>query len=100
MTHRLFESKNVESFSRLYRVNVFRSRSPDAGAPVVNLTNSTSANLIGKIDQNLSANNMAVHSDHSMVKIGALLEADGGFLTLEIQDLLANQVLGQRYCAP
>jgi hypothetical protein len=90
VTHRLFESKNVESFSRLYRVNVVRSRSPDAGAPVVNLTNPTSANMIGKIDRDLSANNMAVHSDHSMVKIGALLEADGGFLTLEIQDLLAE----------
>lgn len=90
VTNRLFETKNVESFSNLYKVNVVRTRNPEAGSPVVNLTNPTLANLIGKIDRDLSANTMTVHSDHSMVKIGALLEADGGFLTLEIQDLLTE----------
>jgi len=90
VTHRLFDAKNAESFSRLYQVNVVRSRKPDAGSPVVNLTNPTLTNLVGKIDRDLTASTMMIHSDHLMVKTGALLEADGGYLVLEIQDMLTE----------
>lgn len=90
VTHRLFEAKNPDSFSRLYQVNVVRTRKGTASSPVVSLTNPTMSNLVGKIDRDFTANPMTAHSDHLMVKTGALLEADGGYLILETQDLLTE----------
>jgi lon-related putative ATP-dependent protease len=90
ISHRLFDSSGSEDFSHYYQVNLVHARDPDLGRPVVSQTNPTINNLLGKIDREFGSNMMTVRSDHMMIKPGALLEADGGYLILEAQDILAE----------
>jgi ATP-dependent Lon protease len=86
--HRLSDPKLDSDFVRVYRVNLISCHDPDARAPVVSVSTPTLPNLVGKIDREPSPNGMYIRSDHLMIKPGALLEADGGFLVIEAQDVL------------
>lgn len=88
--HRLIDSETAADFARTYRVNLVSTHRTGDKRPVVSVSTPTLANLAGKIDREMSANGMTVRSDHLMIKPGALLEADGGFLILEAQDILAE----------
>jgi predicted ATP-dependent protease len=90
VAHRLKEPSEDAGFSRLYRVNLVTAHAPDAKFPVISLTNPTLTNLVGKIDREVSANTLMMRSDHLMIKPGALLEADGGYLIIEAQEILAE----------
>lgn len=72
-----------------YRVNLVAMHNAQDAAPVVSVTNPTLANLIGRIDSMQVQNGLAM-SDHTMIKPGALLEADGGFLIIEAREILAE----------
>lgn len=85
---RLSELGNAQSFVRQYRVRVVRSHIAGESYPVVTVTNPSLANLVGKIDREFTQNTMAGLSDHHMIRSGALLEADGGYLILDARDLL------------
>ncbi len=88
ITHRLSELASDLSFVRRYKVNVVRCRTAQETCPVVTLANPNLGNLVGKIDREFAPNQMAVQSDHLMIRSGALLEADGGFLILDVRDVL------------
>jgi lon-related putative ATP-dependent protease len=88
--HRLTQQAMETDFSRLYRVNLMSRRTEQSTRPVISLSTPSMANLIGKIDRQISPGGNTMLSDHLMITPGALLEADGGFLVLEAQDVLTE----------
>jgi len=86
--HRLSDPNTQADFARIYRVNLVEHHEENAACPVVSVTTPTLNNLVGRIDRELSPNGLVLRSDHLMIKSGALLEADGGYLILEAQDVL------------
>jgi len=72
-----------------FSVNVIVSHKPDEGAPVIHVNHPTLSNLIGKIERiQLSGTST---TDFSLIRPGALHQANGGFLVIEAHDLLENQ---------
>jgi predicted ATP-dependent protease len=73
-----------------YRVNVVVDHSGTQGAPVVYEDNPTYQNLIGRVEY--LAQMGALLTDFNLIKGGALLQANGGYLILD-----ARKVLTQPY---
>ncbi|MGB8348042.1 MAG: ATP-binding protein [Ktedonobacteraceae bacterium] len=71
-----------------YRVNVFVDNDAFKGAPVIVERNPTYYNLIGRIDYRATFG--AVVTDFRQIKSGALQRANGGFLVLQVLDVLRN----------
>ncbi len=71
-----------------YRVNVFVDNSGASGAPVVVERNPTYYNLIGRVEYRAAFGSMV--TDFREIKAGALHRANGGFLVLELLDLLRH----------
>ncbi len=71
-----------------YRVNVLVDRSETSGAPVVFEPNPTYQNVFGRIEKKAFMGTFV--TDFSMVQAGSLLQANGGFLILEIEPLLTH----------
>lgn len=80
------EARN-ELFEK-YTVNLLVSNKVSAGAPVVHLSHPTLTNLIGKIERVQQAG--TVLTDFTMIRPGALQQANGGFLIIEARELVAN----------
>ena len=70
-----------------YQVNLVVDCSKQKGAPVVYLDNPTYHNLIGRIEY--ESRNTGLHTDFSLIKAGALLEANGGYLVLDAHKILS-----------
>ncbi|NLE73596.1 MAG: AAA family ATPase [Actinobacteria bacterium] len=77
-----------ESTFRRYRVNVLVDNSSVHGAPIVNESNPTFQNLVGRVEH--MAQFGALVTDFNMIKPGALHAANGGFLVLEARDILTK----------
>src|SRR5660397_58131 len=75
-----------EATFRRYQVNVIVDRSEIEGAPVVEESNPTLQNLVGRIEH--QAQFGALVTDFNMIKAGALHRANGGYLLLEARDVL------------
>ena len=73
---------------RRYSVNVLVDGSRQAGAPVVVETYPTLPNLVGRIEQEQRLG--ALVTDFSLIKPGALHMANGGFLILEMEELIGH----------
>lgn len=71
-----------------YRVHVMTAGEDDAGAPVVEETNPTYANLFGRIE--LGRAGEGLQAQVVRIRPGALHRANGGFLLLNAGALLAN----------
>jgi len=71
-----------------YRVNVLIDNSKTKGAPVVKETNPTCYNLCGRIEYRPQFGAMV--TDFTMIKPGALHKANGGYLILQVLDVLKN----------
>ncbi len=71
-----------------YQVNVLIDNSKQKGAPVVFESNPTYANLFGRIDK--KAYQGFIYTDYTLIKSGSLLQANGGYLVLEIEQLLKH----------
>jgi len=71
-----------------YKVNLLVDNSRTKGAPVVIDNNPSYYNLFGRIGKKAIMGTW--HSDFSMILAGALLQANGGFLILDIQSVLQN----------
>ena len=73
-----------------YSVNLFVTHGdePPAGAPVVREGQPTYYNLFGRLDYAASAGTLT--TDFTLIRPGALHLANGGYLVLQIQDLLAD----------
>ncbi|NOZ00765.1 MAG: AAA family ATPase [Deltaproteobacteria bacterium] len=69
-----------------YEVNVLVDNSEAKGAPVIFENTPTFFNLVGKIEKRVE--NGIYQTDFSMVKAGALLRANGGYLVLHARDVL------------
>ena len=85
---KILSTDTKDDFTRHYKINLVRSLVRNSPQPVVSVTNPNLTNLVGRIDQELANNGIFAHSDHLMIKPGALLEANGGFLIVEAQDIL------------
>ncbi len=79
--------ENYDPFSR-YAVNVLVKQS-ELEAPVVIESSPTLANLLGTIETQWQSNGQS-SSDFRGVRAGSLLQADGGYLILEADDLMAE----------
>jgi lon-related putative ATP-dependent protease len=71
-----------------YEVNILVNNEECRGAPCVIESNPTYYNLFGRIEHKFQYG-MAV-TDFSMIKAGALHRANGGYIIIEVADLLKN----------
>ena len=71
-----------------FRVNVFVDNGALEGAPVVVESNPTYYNLLGRLEYRAAFGAMA--TDFREIKAGALHRANGGFLVLEVLDVLRH----------
>lgn len=79
--------KTEPTFTR-YTVNVMVNNKDGKGAPCVFESNPTYYNLFGRIEHKFQYG-VAV-TDFSMIKAGSLLRANGGYIVIEVLDLLRN----------
>lgn len=77
-----------EDFFTRFEINLFVDNGKTKGAPVVIEDHPTAFNLLGSIER--EAEMGALYTDFTLIKAGALHNANGGFLILNIEDLLAN----------
>ena len=73
---------------RRYEVNLVVNAADDAKAPVVYEPNPNYPNIIGRVEHRAEMG--ALITDFRMIRSGALLQANGGYLVLDIQRLLAR----------
>ncbi len=73
---------------RRYEINVLVNNSGLEGTPIVYEDNPTYNNLIGRIEH--IAQDGALITDFTLIKPGALHRANGGYLILDMQNLLMN----------
>ncbi len=69
-----------------YRVNIFVDNTETKGAPIVIETNPTFYNLFGKIEKNIEYG--IYTTDFKMIKAGSAARANGGYLVLDVLDVL------------
>jgi lon-related putative ATP-dependent protease len=71
-----------------YQINPLTDHGPPKGAPVIFETNPTYHNVMGRIEKR--AHMGTVTTDFTMVQAGSLLEANGGFLIMDMESVLTN----------
>jgi lon-related putative ATP-dependent protease len=84
----MFRKSMQEAVKDKYQVNLLVDNRELDGAPVVVEVNPTYYNLVGRVEY--EARMGVVNTDFSMIKPGALHRANGGYLILNIKDVLAN----------
>ncbi len=77
-----------ESILFKYSVNVLIDNSKTKGAPIIEETNPTCYNLCGRIEYRPQFG--AMITDFTMIKPGSLHKANGGYLILQVFDVLKN----------
>ncbi|MCU0724858.1 MAG: AAA family ATPase, partial [Planctomycetes bacterium] len=77
----------VDQFYRRYEVNVLSDHGKTRGCPVVIAANPTHTSLFGTIERVMEAPGV-FRTDHTMIKGGAVLDADGGYLLVNALDVL------------
>lgn len=78
----------VAEFLDRYLVNLLVDRSATEGAPVITEENPTYRNLVGRFEHRIEQG--ALVTSFLLIKAGALLQANGGYLLLEAKDLLQD----------
>jgi len=71
-----------------YKVNVFVDNSSVSGPPIIIEPNPNWFNMFGRIERKAMMGTYT--SDHTMIKAGAVQSANGGYLILNIRDVLLN----------
>jgi predicted ATP-dependent protease len=79
---------NAEASFQQYKVNVMVHNESTQGAPVIFETNPTYYNVFGRVEKRAVMG--TVNTDFTMVQAGSLLNANGGFLIMEIDSVLMN----------
>lgn len=69
-----------------FKVNVIVKNGPNSGAPIVHLDHPTQGNLVGKVERLQQYG--ALLTDFTLIKAGALHQANGGFLLIDAHKLL------------
>ena len=73
----------------LFHVNVLVDRNVESGAPVVVERVPAASNLCGLFEYRETAGGMV--TDHTMIRSGALHQANGGYLVIQAGDLLSQE---------
>lgn len=74
-----------------YKVNLFVDNSTLTGAPVITDSNPSFYNLFGKLEYENTFG--ALKTDFTLIKPGLIHKANGGYLVLQINDLLSNPII-------
>ena len=69
-----------------FKVNVIVKNEPDSGAPIIHLDHPTQGNLVGRVERIQQYG--ALLTDFSLIKSGALHQANGGLLLIYARKLL------------
>lgn len=85
-----FLQQDTSSLLMNYEINLVVSNEPDKHAPVVYEVNPSYTNLVGKVEHRVEMG--ALLTDFRMLRGGALLQANGGYLVLD-----AHRVLGRPF---
>lgn len=85
--HGSISQEDADPFIR-YRVNLFVSNVKNGGAPVVIEPSSHYYNLFGKIEYRSQV--LSLNTDYMMVKPGSIHRANGGYLVLQVKDVLSD----------
>lgn len=84
------DSENTEEIDlRRYQVNLLIDNQSSTGAPVIYEGNPTFTSLFGRIEYESQAGYIYTHFTN--IKCGSLHKANGGYLIININDLLKNQ---------
>ena len=83
-----WEAAASEERTNRYRVNVFVDNGGRSGAPVIFEPNPTYYNLLGRVEYRGVFGTTV--TDFRQIRAGALHRANGGFLILEVADVLRN----------
>ena len=83
-----FLSHDSTALFASYEVNLIVSNEPDAAAPVIYESNPSYPNLIGKVEHRAEMG--ALLTDFRLVRSGALLQANGGYLVLDVHRVLGR----------
>ncbi len=83
-----FLKKDTSALFASYEVNLVVRNEPDDGAPILYEPNPSYPNLIGKVEHRAEMG--ALLTDFRMVRSGALLQANGGYLVLDIHRVLGR----------
>ncbi|MFW5849982.1 MAG: Lon protease family protein [Spirochaetota bacterium] len=78
-----------DQFYSRFNVNVAVDNGETEGAPVIVERNPTYNNLVGTIEKEMTMG--ALTTNFTMVKAGSILQANGGYLLLPLEDLLRNR---------
>lgn len=78
----------TDSFYQRYDVNLFVDNSETSGAPVITELNPAFFNLLGCMERETEWG--TYYTDFSLIRAGAIHRANGGFLILRVEDLLAH----------
>ncbi|MCK6479402.1 MAG: AAA family ATPase [Planctomycetes bacterium] len=81
---------------RLYGVHVLVDRRGLRGCPVVHETAPTVAGLFGNVERRPVGPGVFV-ADHTTIRAGSLLEADGGFIVLSAEDVFADPEVARHF---
>ncbi|MDJ0762623.1 MAG: ATP-binding protein [Myxococcota bacterium] len=73
----------------IYQINVAVDRTGQKGAPVIVERMPTPSNLCGYFEYREAPGGMA--TDHTMIRAGALHQANGGYLLIQVGDLLSQE---------
>ncbi|MCE5194303.1 MAG: AAA family ATPase [Nitrospiraceae bacterium] len=84
----LFRMQKTEPTFTRYAVNVLVNNKESEGAPFIFESNPTYFNLFGRIEHKIQYG-IAV-TDFSMIKAGSLHKANGGYIVIDVLDLLKN----------
>lgn len=82
------QAQQREEHLARYRINVLIDNSQAEGAPVIFERNPTYYNLIGRVDYRATFGAMV--TDFAQIKAGGLHRANGGFLVLQVLDVLRS----------
>ncbi len=83
-----FLSRDPSQLFGRYAVNLVVNNEPNISAPVIYEPNPSYYNIIGKVEHRAEMG--ALVTDFRMVRSGALLRANGGYLLLDIQRVLSR----------
>lgn len=83
-----FLSRDASQLFSQYEVNLITRNGTEKAAPVVYESNPTYPNIIGKIEHRAEMG--ALVTDFRMIRSGALLQANGGYLVLDIYRVLSR----------
>ncbi len=82
------EEQISDSFYQRYDVNLFVDNADTVGAPVITELNPGFFNLLGCMERETEWG--TYYTDFSLIRAGAIHRANGGFLILRVDDLLAH----------